>query len=670
MAFFLGEVLSTLAAASILITLMSGAGAFFARALSFPGLASATPPQRLGISLLSGIACLPILLDLVGRLGPLAMMGLALAAGLCGLPSLLKDIATLDRKRARTSLIAMLCWFVFAACMLADMPGPHGLMHSYLVVDYVKHTSATWSIASIGTPPWNPAAYMPGSHAAYYYFFYCLTAVTSLIGASLGIEARHAAFGGSLVMGIGLFALVSLVWQRAGLDHKADNPKTNVFARRPVGILLLVLLFATGLDLIPTLLLAAIRGGFIPGDLEHWNTQVTSWLSSVLWVPHHVAALCSAMTGLIVLGSKIDAKQPSWHSVIFAALAFASMAGMSVYVGLGGAATAAVWAVTLLARKKTALALRIVIAGLLALCLALPWITTLLRIIGGGGPAPITFAIRPFKITDVLIDDEALRSVINLLVLPLSYALEFGIFALGSVVFWQRWGRKGLSNEVAVILLIATLIAFLLGSLLTSTILNNDLGARVMLFAQLGALIWTISLFRQSFSTHGELGRALILCLALGYGFDLLTLFQLRFSPGNNAVQSTFITDEIAAWQWLDKSLPKGSVVQQRPGVMRAIGFALYGHFPMAQADRENARLYGAPMPLIDERIGKLLPVFQDKSLPLDSVMERSAAYDIKALIITSDDAVFSDKDAWTCQLMPAFANDHVKIFMTRQARP
>jgi len=664
MAFFLGEMLFTLAAATLLLLILSGAGALFARALAFPGLASATPPQRLGISLLSGLACLPVLLDLAGRAGPMAMAGLALGACLCGLPALTKDIAALDRRLALCAAAAFFCWFVFAASILVDMPGSDGLLHSFLVVDYVKHSSATWSIANSGTPPWNPAAYVPGGHAAYYYFFYALTGVTSLIGAPLGIEGRHAAFGGSLVMGIALFALVSLVWHRAGLDRKAEDPAANIFARRPVETLLLVLLFATGLDILPSLLIATISG-FLASDPEHWNTQVTSWMSSVLWVPHHVAALCSAMTGLVALGSTEQPKAQNWRGVIFAGLALASMAGMSVYVGLGGALTAGIWALTLLARRKVSLFLHVALAGGLALILALPWLTTLLGLVGGGGPAPIAFAIRPFKITDVLLDSDTLRSLVNLLILPLSYALEFGVFALGSVLFWQRAGRNGLATEVAIILLIATLTAFVLGSFFASTIVNNDLGWRIMLFAELGTLIWTASLFRQSFSMRTELGRALIVCLALGYAFDLLTVFQLRFNTGSAYIQSAFLPDEIAAWQWLDRSLPKGSVVQQRPGKMRAIGFALYGHFPMAQADRENARLYGAPMPLIDARIKDLLPLFEDKSLTLADVMKRCAAYDIKALIVTADDAVFADQGAWTGKLTPAFANEHVKVFLT-----
>ena len=36
-------------------------------------------------------------------------------------------------------------------------------------------------------------------------------------------------------------------------------------------------------------------------DYEWWDTQVTSWLNSVIWVPHHVTGLAAAMMVMWVL---------------------------------------------------------------------------------------------------------------------------------------------------------------------------------------------------------------------------------------------------------------------------------------------------------------------------------------------------------------------------------
>jgi len=670
MAFFFGEMISTLAAAVILLLLLSGSGAFFAKTLAFPGLGSTSAPQRLGIGLLCGIACLPVLLDLAGHIGPLAMLGLALGTWLCGVPMLAVDVSRIKGRTFGIGAALFAIWALFAGFMVVDLPADHGrLLHSYLVTDYVKHTSATWSIAQSGTPPWNPAAYVPGGHAVYYYFFYCLTAVTSLIGAPLGLEARHAAFAAPAVIGVALFAMACLAWQRSGLDFKSDNPSKNFFARQRPEVVLGILLCATGLDLLPVLWLVAATGGMVPTDVEQWNAQVTSWISSCLWVPHHTSALCTALIGFIALSSsKDETAPPCWRNVILAGVAFASMAGMSVYVGIGGALSTVIWAVTLLLRGRMQTAFRVAIAGVFALCLATPWIVSLVPAVGSGGPPPIDFRLRVFKLSDVLIESDSLRSLARLLLLPLSYMIEFGVFALGTFRFWKELRHRAFPTELARLLLISTLVALVIGSFLSSTIVNNDLGWRIVLFAQFGTLIWTMSALRYDFSPATEFGKTILLCLALSYGFNLLAFFQLRFNAGSTYIQSAFLPDEIAAWQWLDNTLPKGSVVQQRPDALRVIGFALYGHFPMAQADSENARLYGASASLVDARMNQLIPIFEDKSLTAADVMSRCAAYNIKALIVSSDDAVFNDQSAWPHQLTPAFANDHVKVFLIAQA--
>jgi hypothetical protein len=159
-------------------------------------------------------------------------------------------------------------------------------------------------------------------------------------------------------------------------------------------------------------------------------------------------------------------------------------------------------------------------------------------------------------------------------------------------------------------------------------------------------------------------GLALLACLFLGYGFNLLTVYLLRFHAAAASIQSPYLTDEILAWQWLDKTLPSGSVVQQWPGGTRSVDFALYGHFPTALADEENASLYGASDALIRQRSDLLAPIFDNPALTLDSVRRRCAPFAIRALIVTSDDAVFDNHHAWTYRLTPAYANAHIKIFL------
>jgi hypothetical protein len=632
--------------------------------LRFPDYAEEDFLERTGTALLCGVACLPVLLDLAGRLGASAMGGLAVLLALAGTPALFRRPGL--ELRHWPSILGIVIWCVADIAFLVDWPNGSGLAHGYFVIDYVKHASATWSIASTGTPPWNPAAFDPQGHAAYYYFFYTLTAVVSLIGSHLGIEARHAAYAASPCMGLALFALVYAIWKRVAIHEIGDRAEAGPKA----GVLILVFLFATGLDLLPNLFVMAISDGKVMlADPESWNTQVTSWLSNVLWVPHHLAALCAAMTGFMALagdGASVR-RAPSWRGGLLASLAFASMAGLSVYIAIGGALTAMVWIVVLVASRRLPFALRVGAAGSLSLGFAAPWLSTLAVRFGQPGAPPIAFAVRAFEMTDAIVKDEPSRSLTRLAFLPLSYGIEFGIFALGAWVFWQRVGRKGWSGDLRAILLIATVMSFAVGSFLYSTISNNDLGWRIMLFAQLATLIWTLSAVRAKFFTSLRLRAAAFVCIGLAYLFDAYTLFELRRNPEQTNLQRSILPDEIASWRWLDARLPAASVVQERPNVIRATSYGLYGHFPQAIADRENARLYGASQELIDRRMRSISPIFSDAHLSYDQVRAIAAAYKVDALVVSANDPVFRDPRSWVQATLPEYANQNVKVFVFNQ---
>ena len=87
---------------------------------------------------------------------------------------------------------------------------------------------------------------------------------------------------------------------------------------------------------------------------------MTPWVQTALWVPHHAAALVAAFVGFIALArpAEIDLRR-----TLLAALAFASTAGLSIYVGMAAAVTAAAWLVALLAQRRRSDALNLALAG-------------------------------------------------------------------------------------------------------------------------------------------------------------------------------------------------------------------------------------------------------------------------------------------------------------------
>ena len=55
------------------------------------------------------------------------------------------------------------------------------------------------------------------------------------------------------------------------------------------------LLAVTGLDILPNLVLALARRPW--PEPEWWNEQVSAWITSMLWIPHHLGALIAGFTG-------------------------------------------------------------------------------------------------------------------------------------------------------------------------------------------------------------------------------------------------------------------------------------------------------------------------------------------------------------------------------------
>ena len=118
------EVYGTLVALVLFATLLVCGGAFFARVLNFPGFAEARLAERAGLSLLCGLACLPIVLDLTGRLGPVPMALVATASALVG--AALLPIGAAPARLDGRWLAAGGVWIAFATLSLIDIPDGSG----------------------------------------------------------------------------------------------------------------------------------------------------------------------------------------------------------------------------------------------------------------------------------------------------------------------------------------------------------------------------------------------------------------------------------------------------------------------------------------------------------------------------------------------------------------
>lgn len=658
----LAELALVLVALLIILIVVAAAGALFARVLGFPGFARAEGLERAGLALLVGLTALPISIDLAGRFGPTAMAGCALALALAGVPTLAPALRGPLPAGARLGLAVAALWIVVSTAVMLPWPdAAGGLVNSVFALDYVKHAETTAAVAGAGTPPWNPTFFTPGVHAAYYYFFYTLTATTALLGAPLGLEPRHAAYAAAGMAAFALYALAEQLWRRSGADEAMGVPAP----RRPVVGWLIALLLVTGLDILPVARFA-LNGGLdaLPHDPEVWNEQVTAWTLSVLWTPHHVAGLVAAFVGLLALAGPTPADA---RRVALAGLAFASLAGLSVYVALTAAVLAALWLVALLLWRRPADALRLVVAGVLALILAAPWLMTLLGTYGGGGEAPIAFAIRGGALMPQGLDNPLLRVPLQLFTMLAAYAVEFGVFLVGAWAFWARAGRAGATNDVARLLVAGALASFLVGSFLRSTVLYNDLGWRAMLFAQMASLVWTLSAFRAGLlRDRAGPWMAAWACLILGYMPLVYAFVQARRFPRQDALARAVNHDERAAWSWANAHLPRGAAVQAHANTERAYNFGLYSRNPAWIADHHVGRLFGASEQAVLARIGETISLFEKQETPLATVRAFAARNGVAAIVVTAADPVFAAPGAWTAQARPAFAAPHARVYLTQ----
>ncbi len=152
------------------------------------------------------------------------------------------------------------------------------------------------------------------------------------------MPARNAFFAGTIWCGIGLACAIA-AYLRFFTKEGQTISSSWIFK----GVLLLAV---TGLDIIPTFLLTFRNIHYM--DMEAWNEAVTSWLGSLLWAPHSVAALVAGVTGFLIVfhAPSLDRPSQRWMTAAVAGVLLATMVGDSIYVGLVMAVFLTLWTVT------------------------------------------------------------------------------------------------------------------------------------------------------------------------------------------------------------------------------------------------------------------------------------------------------------------------------------
>lgn len=589
----------------------------------------------------------PILAYLIARFGSVTLaaavfVGLALVS----LPWLRPSL----RRPPRWAVVAGLAWAVPAYLLMSDIVFGGALSLSGMAIDYAKHVAVADAVARTGVPPANPS-FRPGEDVPlfYYHFWFMLAGIVDVIGGA-AVAARHAVYAGTIWTGWALLALVAALSRRF-LDGRDCAPWA------------VALLAVTGLDMLPFAAIQAyqslmpVEPAWRP-DLEWWNEQVSAWATAMLWVPHHLAALIAGMTGLVALHGE------EWRRgrIILAALAFASSAGLSVWVALTTAVAAAVWLFVLALGGQRREAAALAGAGTVALLLAAPFVADLLAA-GGGGGAPLAFALREFypltRSREFFAAELDCGAACRMAALPLNYLLEFGFFALAPIVYWCR--RKTPLNDDDRLLITLAATALVLVSVVRSDLAANDLGWRGTMFAQMVLLLWAAPVLAGLRGGGGGMapgrGRALLnIALALGLLATLTQALSLRLRPllpGQLELRQTYT--------WIAANLPADAVVQHDPAVGLEPFHAIYGGRQVAVSDTLYGSLYGVAPERVMVALRPLARVF---AAPVGAAEAAATArrFGITHLVAKAADRAWVGRHGWVWTAEPLFETATTRV--------
>ena len=656
-------------------------------------------PEKILFSVMFSIAVTPILAVLLARyLSYKSTLVIFLLLAAVAISTLIRELPLspqfFSRIRRSTWILLgmMLAWFVVVQASLADLQLGHHLYVSFVAFDHSVRVPFVEAAARSGVPPLNPF-YGLGKVPVLRYFYYWYV-VCALPMRLFGLSARGCFNASEFWSGLGLASTVPLF-----LKYFSGETE-NLRRKSVIGIALLAV---TGLDLLPYAAVCIHYHLLLP-DMEWWDpNQVTSWLGSLLWVPHHVAAMTACMAGLLAV-STIDEETPTRPSVwaaVIAGLAFGSAAGLSVYVTFTFAVFAVAWALHMLGQKRLKTFAVYAASGALSLLLSWPFFGDLLSKQVGAGGAGIAnsagefafFAIRDHVYSMELLGYLGLHNplLLNLAKLPvllLVYLLEFGVFALTLVLHWRRdrhdpapfsQQRQMAWTMFAVCLLIMSIMK-------SNSSGSNDLGFRGMLVVQFVLLLWAApivhdALFQRDAGTRAVpcarlVKVSLIATLALGAAGTTWQLIALRgYTPladaGKLARGERFLGSpgfgERTYWlregfSRINRMTSPSAFVQYNPVRDEVLLMHLYSARQAIVGDAYCGSVFGGDW----QKCRDVFPAFAAVFNGPDTVRNWNldafcTAFHVNVLVATDADPVWRDPDSWVWRRSSFYSNPLVR---------
>lgn len=644
---------------------------------------------KLALSIPLSIALCPILTYLAGHYFSMKFvwsfygviwLGFLMLSAQNGRTMAASLINTLSNRRRLIFFSIALGWIIIGTLSLVDLQLGGRLYFSVVAFDHSVRAAITDAISRTGIPPQNPFFY-PGHSTVlrYHYFWLILSSLTDQIAGD-AIGPRQAMIACTLWCGLGLLAITFLYLRFFSLRSPLSIRKRALLAAG--------LFTVTGLDLIPTFLLLAFN--VVLPEMEWWNEQVTSWIGSVLWVPHHLGSLIACLTGFLILWTPTTSSSGRTRFLqrLAAALAFATTAGSSVYVALVFAVFAGVWMAVTVIKRWYSETVALLSSSALALLLSLPYLQELHS--AAAGERFVRLTVRSFFFSFGLQPSWHV-TLANAVALPLNYFLEFGFFFLVGLTQFRWWRSRKWNvsrDELCGGVMLAT--SFLICTFFRSGVIaNNDLGMRAPLFAQFILLLWSVNVLDQVrlktvqgadsqsdvSSVSPGLKRLMVPLLVIGVAGSLYEIVILRVFPimsDANMVTKYFwlSTDDALgrrtyalrqAYEQLRKQLPADAVVQHNPdAVPNDLYFGLYAGRQAAADTSKCGAGFGGDAAACAPIHSRLQDLFAGREADPDRIC-RDLSIDI--LVVKDTDGIWKCRDSWVWTRKPILANNYVRVF-------
>ena len=558
--------------------------------------------------------------------------------------------------------------------LVIDLKIDGQLVTSLMTYDYVKHIAVTDAITRTSIPPVNPSFY-PGKELDlfYYYFWFIFPSLIDQVGAGL-ISPRHAVLAGILWGPLGLIAIAWFFIKKFGRIAIPDiDPRYYP--------LIVSMLAITGLDLLPILghkvleHLVGIPPYRVP-SIEWWNEQVTSWVGSIIWVPHHVSALVATLFVFMLIRDCVDTESISTKrhyvtAIILCSLALASAFGMSIWVTLVFLCFLIIWFI-LVSIKGYKDEVHVLLGiGFFSLIFVLPYVVEL-QGANHLNTSVIVPSVRSFFLVDAFdsVLDPAVLQLTRLIFLPVNYFVELGFFFLGGMYYFfyrMKWKQRISRQELYIIVLLSTSVTIC--TFIKADIKHNDLGWRGFMFTQLILLLYSAPLYVSVFKKGGSkktgcltpiMRSVTTIVLVLGVTANIYEMTVLRtHSLGPSGEKGIKLRE---MYDWVEKNTHKEVIIQHNPDEEVEYYHALYGHRQVLLADRTLGKLYGINDYMYEQLYESLYPIF-NSNLSTQELVKKARILNLDIIILKKSDSISADSTDWMRDLKPIFENSEGSVY-------